>query len=383
MNFETQPLVTEDFSPTKTLIFDDYVFGHHLEYLHHLYERARALKQRKFVFAVPEDFKSASKRLEWPPTENISFYFFDGKKKLSSLARSQFVGALAKKYDVAEIFLISLMPFLPWLPLFVPARVRVSGIVYMIYLYRWKRSNISTRVLDVLKYLLLSRCRVFFRVFLLNDHAAPRYLNAKFRTKKFRYLPDPVAIPTDLRSANVREELGIPTEARIFSHLGAPDRRKGTFDLLCAAGKDCGENAVFVFAGRVLGEIRPPFFSEVEKLRNNGRKIFVFDKYCEYDFFLGLCAASDAVVLPYKNTDQSSGVIAYAAAARTPVVAPGTGLLGKLIRRYRLGVALKKNTPEEIAEVLRERRYKNISLRSNDYLRSNSLSTFQTAVFEK
>lgn len=375
----------EKSAPAKTLVFDACVFGHHLEYLHHLYERARALPQREFVFAVPEDFKTVSKTMEWIPAENISFHFFDGGKKLSPRSCSRFVGSLAKKYGVGEIFLISLMSFLPWLPLFVPARIRVSGIVYMIYLYRWKRSGFLTRALDVLKYLLFSRCRVFSRVFLLNDHAAPRYLNAKYRTKKFRYLPDPVAIPTDLHGVNIRAELGIPADARIFSHFGGLSEidRKGTVSILNALIEMPPQNGfAYVFAGRVGKMVSARFYELVERAKARGHQILVFDKFCEYEFLLNLCVSSDAILIPYQNTDQSSGVIAYAAASGTPVVAPTGGLLEKIIKRNHLGLFFRNASPAAIREFLGKNAEQCASVRvSADYLREASVTSFSEAIF--
>lgn len=47
------------------------------------------------------------------------------------------------------------------------------------------------KILDILKYYILSKCSVFEIVYILNDYSSARLLNQKFYCSKFTYLPDP------------------------------------------------------------------------------------------------------------------------------------------------------------------------------------------------
>ena len=171
----------------KILIFEDTLSGHRLEYLNHIYEGATEKPDVKFIFAVPSDFIKIKDKLIWNKAENVVFHFFkkdEINKKTSAISNSFYKSRLVKKivleYSIDEVFLISLMHFLPFITFLIPSRVKISGIIYLIYLYRWKYSSIVLKIQDYTKYLLLSKRNNFKRIFLLNDKSAPLFLNKKF-----------------------------------------------------------------------------------------------------------------------------------------------------------------------------------------------------------
>ncbi len=45
------------------------------------------------------------------------------------------------------------------------------------------------------------------------------------------------------------------------------------------------------------------------------------------------------------ETSQSSGLVAYASEFGVPVVAPEAGMVGKLVRRYHLGITIPEVSP--------------------------------------
>lgn len=366
----------------KTLIFDDSVSGHHLEYLHHIYVRATELPEQEFIFVVPHEFKKVSSSLAWERAENIRFIFIDTEQAKTPRSRAKLLGQLVKETEANNVLLISLMSFLPWLPLYVPANVRVSGIVYLIYLYRWETASWKTRILDVLKYWLFSKCRVFHRVFLLNDKGAPVYLNKKFKTDKFEFLPDPVAIQDGTTGRNLRKELGLSDGIEVFSHFGGLSGRKGTLEILRAILAEKHNARAFIFAGKVGKEIRKEFYSLFNQAKAKGAHVFIFDEFCSYEFLFDLCRISKAVLIPYKAVDQSSGVIAYAARTGTPVIAPYRGLIGKLVKRYGLGTACGQGMPEEISRAINERKWRDIRMHGEEYLQQNSLSNFKDGILK-
>ena len=103
----------------------------------------------------------------------------------------------------------------------------------------------------------------------------------------------------------------------------------------------------FLFVGRVGEDIRKPFYEAIEVLK--GRvQVQIEDGFCSYERLASLCAASDLLLMPYLETAQSSGVIGYASQFGVPVLASDEGLIGKLVRHYRLGHTVPP-TAEELA----------------------------------
>ena len=74
-------------------------------------------------------------------------------------------------------------------------------------------------------------------------------------------------------------------------------------------------------------------------------KFFVFFVFCYYEFLYNFCYSCDCILIPYKNPNQSSGVIGYASLFQKPVIGPSQGLLGRLIKEYKLGDTIDNISP--------------------------------------
>ncbi|MCD7711116.1 MAG: glycosyltransferase, partial [Porphyromonadaceae bacterium] len=225
--------------------------------------------------------------------------------------------------------------------------------------------------------------KVFDKIFLLNDAGAAVFFNKKFRTNKFKYLPDPIAVRDFESARNLRNELKIGDTEQVLLHFGGMSGRKGTLEVLQSIEILPQKGYVFIFAGVVGSDIKTEFYARVESSRERGANILVFDEFCSYSFLCDLCKTCDAIVIPYKSTEQSSGVIAYAAALNRPVLAPRSGLLGKIIRKYRLGCLLKEVSAVQIAGAIQNRFWQNLKLNGAEYLRDNELCLFQKIILEE
>ena len=132
-----------------TLIFDNTLSGHHLEYLNHIYKGAIQRTDEKFVFAVPrQEWNNVREKCEWPQADNIRWVMLDDYEcqdvsKGSMLVRcfklSRLVKRVALKENVSKIKMISLAGVIPFLPLMLPGDIKLSGIIYKIYLRAPKR----------------------------------------------------------------------------------------------------------------------------------------------------------------------------------------------------------------------------------------------------
>ena len=127
----------------STLIFDNTLTGHHLEYINHIYQGA--LKSTgEYVFAVPgKEWRRIKDKLDWPPTKNIRMVMLDddechkvttGSLLSRCIKISRFIRRIALQEKVDKIKLISLAETIPVLPLILPSRIKLSGIIYKIYL---------------------------------------------------------------------------------------------------------------------------------------------------------------------------------------------------------------------------------------------------------
>lgn len=371
----------------KILIFDVEVSGHHLEYLHHIYSLATQSKDT-YIFCLPKEFNNVKSQFEWKKCDNIIFDLFDNYTSShssilnASYEKCKILKERVKTHSPTNVFLISLMHYLPFLTFILPHHVKVSGIIYQIYLYRWKTSNIIQRLSDVMKYILLSLANCVDKIYILNDKPASHLLNRIYHTKKFAYLPDPF-IPIDNVDEEVtREILNIDQSKFVFLHMGDMRKRKGTIDILDSIpliNEKLYDKLCFIFAGKISNEIKEIFYQKVALL-NPKVQIIVYDEFCEYSFLAALCHISDYMLIPYKFVNQSSGLIGYSAQFKLPVISPKEGLLGKLVKRYKLGYTIANINKFSIAEFINNvHAYKKFAI-SNKYLRENNVNNFLSSI---
>lgn len=143
---------------------------------------------------------------------------------------------------------------------------------------------------------------------------------------------------------NLKLHYQISDDKIVCSHFGALTERKGTLDILEAileTDKSHIKKFTFIFAGRVSLDIKQRFYELLAKAKMK-TNIIVIDEYVDYGFICNICQISDFVIIPYKNTAQSSGVIAYCAQFNVPVVGPRTGLLGKNNKEKSFGYFIRK-----------------------------------------
>lgn len=381
----------------KILIFEPFLSGHRLEYIHHLHEEAVKNSGTQYYFAVSAQFAEVKENYIWSEADNITFLFLDHRQIQSLQQKSKTVrisglagiaSKLAKQYKVDETFFISIAEYMPWLPLFFRSRSSISGIIYYIYLYEWKSKKIVGRIKDALTLLSVIPFKKYKHIFLLNDPVAATYMNKKFKTKKFHYLPDPyppLAVNKE-KEVNIKESLGIDDKKKIFLHFGSMSYRKGTLNILHAitslSGGELG-NCCFIFAGKVGDDIKERFYNLIDILKDKVQ-ILVFDEFCPPPLLSSLCKICSAILAPYYNTAYSSGIVGYAANFHTPIVVPNEKFIGKLVRRYHLGYLLKDNSAKSIAGFIKDSDTF-LTINGNRYMVTHTVDAFaqHTLLFEK
>lgn len=375
-----------------TIIFSSFVTGHYMEYLHHIYEVCVNNKNEEYLFLVPEDFNMYKSNLYWPNTENIRFDYFDTtisnhlqttKKIQNSWIISKLLRQKIKQYKANKVFATNIMYLLPFIPFLLSNRVKLSGIIYMVYLYNWNDYSIIQKFQHIIKYLLMSRFKLFDRVLILNDSEGARKLNKQYRTNIFLPIVDPYfEINTDTIKGSFRDEFKIKKDSVVISQFGALNKNKGTLEVLdsiihlpCELSKKC----VFVFAGRIGNDIQKSFNNKLAQARKTA-SVIVKEGYCTYEFFAELCYSSDAFVIPYRRTAQSSGIIGYASQFGKPVIAPAKGLLGELVSRFELGITIKNTDPDSLVDAYRAIVNGNYTKPTRLYCESNTIEEFKKTI---
>ena len=84
--------------------------------------------------------------------------------------------------------------------------------------------------------------------------------------------------------------------------------------------------------------------------------------------------SSDLLLLPYHNTNQSSGIISYGAQFSVPVAVPNADLLAALVKTYKLGYLMNGYSIDDIISFLQ-----GVTPQKNpgaDYLKVNNVNNF-------
>jgi hypothetical protein len=84
----------------------------------------------------------------------------------------------------------------------------------------------------------------------------------------------------------------------------------------------------------------------------------------------------DAVLIPYKNAEASSGVLGHAIHSGKKVIGPSNGLIGKLIKNNDLGVCIDSINPEKIANALFSKFLDEKSVVNSAYLEEHKPANF-------
>lgn len=368
----------------RILIFDWSVTGHHLEYLHHLYVGATNDPENKYIFFVPTAFQDVKNKLIWRPAENVNFQYLSDKEQelcdipnllISAWYKSIIVRRAVQKSHIDCVWSIMLMQLMPFLPLLLPRKVKVSGILYRIYFYEGTSIRGIRLWVEKLRYRLMVSSKNMTHIFVLNDQQATEKLNAIYHTSKFGYIPDPIPEIDDSQVHNIRKDLGIVSNEMLYLHFGGLDRRKGTLEILKAISMMSAEELegkAFIFAGKIKESIKNEFYTLMESAESKAH-IVVYDEFCSYEHLNNLCYSCDCILIPYQNTNQSSGVIGFASYFSKPVIGPKQGLLGRLIKEYHLGETYNDMSAEGIKKVLCTGW---IGQSSNEYALTHTVSAF-------
>ena len=201
------------------------------------------------------------------------------------------------------------------------------------------------------------RCAHLEKLYMLDPLAAEQ---ARLfpNPEKTGYLPDPIetaqAEPAQLSS--LRSELQIAPGRRVLLIFGHLSLRKGIEALLEAIPQLPPELSKRLCL-LVVGSIHPDYRQQLEaaiQVTASSAPVQIVTRYrfvaqAEVPAYFRL---AHAVLVPYLHHVGMSGVLLLAAASKKPVLSTGSGVLGQIVRRYRLGLTVA-TSPAELREGLR------------------------------
>lgn len=161
----------------------------------------------------------------------------------------------------------------------------------------------------------------------------------------------PSLSPTD-----VRHQLGVEHGRKLALFFGSLARRKGIFETLNALGHlapNDQRDLCLVLVGSVTNEDQGALTERLECLKSSTNVQFINEfRFVSDSKMVNLFSASDIVLLPYVDHAGSSGVLVRAAHASKPVLGNNSGLIGRYIHDYGLGLAVECSQPSTIADGL-------------------------------
>lgn len=364
------------------MFFDLETTGHHVEYLYHIMQYWKEESQeRDAVLITHPDYFDIQKPIgnKSEKNNNRLYVFCPSKEEIKYLLTEksiinkgskivQIAKRFASKYSATHCYMMALNPLQlalgQQLSHGFPCNIR--GILFNPYPALDFGDSVANKCKTYLtytrKYLQITwmlRNKSIDRIYILNDSHTANILNKLHQKKNlFQSLTDPILIPPDYNKNMVIKYRKNHGKIR-FLLFGSLSSRKGIFTLLEALEmlpKDIAKGIEVVFAGKVASDSKKRFYSTVTSLKKTKHdlELEIVDRFIPYSQISNLFMKSDCVLLPYSSetTGSSSGVIGHSALYCKPVIGPKRGLIGKLIRKYNLGMDIEPVDPPKIAEAI-------------------------------
>lgn len=380
----------------KLLVYDPVHQGHHGEYLAHLLRHLVELASvAEATFVVHPEFLRGHADLVREASATGRIRFEEEAVRRSSeestargLARRSFrewavVEREARERKVDHCLLMELNPL--QLALAVPRLRRlpfeVHGILFHPYprlrtgddspWHRLARAASRVRKRWILRRVI--RDPAVRSVFILNDRECVKELNRELADDgaPFVYLPDPVPRPPVGGTKRSPPGRGGSTSSEIVVVTpGAIRRNKGVLEALDAfmhLDSELSRRIVYRVPGRIEEGLRRDLDRRLGRLcRESELNVRFEDRFLTDEEFREAIAGADLVLVPYRRTEGSSGILGHAAREGVPVLGPEEGLVGRLIREYELGLTADTSDPVALGGVIAQ------AVREADHLRDTA-----------
>lgn len=350
----------------KILIFDILITGHHSEYISHFAEFLQTCDgQNKYIFVVNHQFSNRFPLISQKITDSVNLKLIEIEKEEFMISQKggllkmsfswyKLMNQYAIQFDVDHVILLYLNTFQLALFFFRPSYT-ISGILFQQF-RRMQVKNWKDKVKYVRKYL-FTQCIVrnnsIKRIHVLNDQGSVDYFNSEFDTSIFEMLPDPVPEISPLPKFDIYSHYRLNRNKIIILHIGSLEDRKGTFEVANSVSliEESNRERVTVL---IVGETKEDKLKIL--LKNQTAKypeMLIWDnQFVSNEMMKSLFEQCDIVLMPYKNSEASSGILGHALASGKAVITTGQGLLKEIVLDTKCGFLIDIVTPANISKAI-------------------------------
>ena len=254
--------------------------------------------------------------------------------------------------------------------------------IYMQPLFRLQASKLGRRREFFRRdHLLRSRC---FKGAMVLDEASIPWLQERF-SRSFVAMPEygDIAEP-DLQAQAVQELLAFAGGRPIIGAFGSLSKRKGLLNLLRAAPRIGGKDAVIAIAGN----LETSTFSPSELLEIDMATVGLGNR-CWYrpgpipsdGAFSALMSVSSVCYIAYEGWVFSSGLQSIAAQFGVPCVVANTGIMAERAESFHTGLAIDPSSPDAAAAAIRSLLTEKLPLEGfKRYSAQHTIEAFRTTL---
>ena len=369
-------------SDRKLMLFDLSIYGHHPSYIQHfinywsqqeLHGSLDIVVSQKFLKEHFDVVKQSAKLKR----EDINFIAISPEEEANLKPRNSSINRNILAFQEWELFckyaellkatqglIMYLDPYLLPLAVGMQSPCSFSGIyfrptfhypTFSSYIPSWKN-----RLQQLREKFILNRAlhHPQIKTLFCLDPLAVKHINNFESDARAIHLPDPVSLQLkdEYLLNNLRQRLKIQSGKKVFLLFGALNGRKGIYQLLEAIQllpSALCEQMCLVFVGeanptdKALIQSKVAATCQAQPVQIIQHYEFVPEQDVQVYFQL-----ADVVLAPYQRHVGMSGILLLAAAANKPVLSSNYGLMGEMVQRYQLGIAVDSTVPEEIAKGL-------------------------------
>lgn len=362
-------------SSKNILIFEPDSSGHHSSYLYHLIINFLSANYpyNLVVLVAPNFFEqhpqiiqeTLSSKVKWMAFSDTEFSEWKITKAESVTKRAFFEWNLLRKYitetNASSVFLM----YIDYLQIALLTQkalpCSVSGILFRPTLVNYPAHSLKERLNNFRKNLTLKlfvKSKKIDSLFSL-DPFATEYIKQNWQTNKVIYLPDPVQVyPSTKSSDEIKMELGVKENRKVFLLFGYLDSRKGVAEVMEAIGKisrEKSQKGTLLIVGTWEESERVKFEIKLKEILNTSnfqiitKKTFIPEEDIQLYF-----EVSDYILALYNKHIGMSGITIRAAVAQKPLLTYNFGLMGKLVLENELGLIVNNDLSEKLETLLTE-----------------------------
>jgi glycosyltransferase involved in cell wall biosynthesis len=225
------------------------------------------------------------------------------------------------------------------------------------------------------------------------DPFAVEYLKKIQKKVQISSLPDPIVetFVSPMQVLQLRERLGVQENRKIALLFGALNGRKGIYELLDALidlPSQVHSSLCLVLAGQVNLKDYERLTAKIAEIHSSCtvQIISQFEFLAESEVPIYFKMA-DIILAPYQHHVGMSGILLQAASAGKPVLSSNFGLMGEMVEKYRLGLAIDSSKTSEIAvglcKLLTDESLQLFDIETmNLFAKENSADKFSSIIFD-